>query len=152
MNWNVCTSRMGDDLERLTETSSLVCRERKLVVLAVVLNGSFSLPNITADLNDLSGSTNGSVVWHAVKAFYYLRPRCAKAKDCSTLGKVINACCSHSQQRGSTRVDRQDARRDLNARGLGCQVAHQADSVVAVGFCHIRDVHANGLKGLHLSY
>jgi len=85
-----------------------------------------------------------------MEALDHLRSAGAEAKDAAAVRQVVHPGRRHCQQGGGTGVDRQDAGGDLHGLGLGGQVAHQADAVVAVGLGDVDDVHARLLQRLHL--
>src|SRR5690606_39604573 len=69
----------------------------------------------------------------AVAALEPLGARGPEAEDDPAVGEGVEPGGGHGEERRWAGVDRQDRRADLDALGLGGDVAHEADAVEAVG-------------------
>ena len=125
--------RVVDDLERLAQPGPLPLGQGDVIGGAVMGERRLAGPDRAADLDDLAGAGQGAVVGHAVEALDDLGARGAEAEDAAAARQGVDAGRRHGDERRRARVDGQDGRADLEALGLGGQVAHEARGVVAVG-------------------
>ena len=104
-------------------------------------------PHHAADVDVLLDARHRLLVGHAVEALDDLRAGGAEAADDAAVAHVVEPGERHRHQRRRAGVDVDDARADLDALGLGRQVAHLADGVEAVGLGHPHDVEARPARG-----
>ncbi len=119
--------------------------QRYVVLRPVVDQGRLAGPDLAADLDDLAGAPERSVVGDAVPALDHLRPRGPQAQLEPAFRQGVDACRGHGQERRRPGVDRQNARADAHAFGQGGEVAHQAGAVESVGLGHPDEVQAGFL-------
>ena len=103
-------------------------------------------PHVAADLDDLAGAGERSVVGHAVEALDHLGARGAETEVAAPTRNGVDAGRRHGDQRRCPAVDGHDGRADLHPLGLGRQVPHVAGCVEAVGLGHPDDVQPDLLQ------
>ncbi len=137
--------RLINDLQWLTEAGAPVCRQRDLVVAAVMHN-LLTPPHLAAYLHDLAGASEWRVVRDSVEPFNDLRAGCPDPKSEPTVGNVVETGRRHRRQRRSTAVQGQDPRRDPQPVGACGDVPQLAHRVEGVQLRHEDDVDPGGLE------
>ena len=97
-------------------------------------------PHLTADLNNLAGAGQRSVVLDAMEALDDLWTGRADAHHETTTGNEIETGSCHRGEAGRTRVNLENARRQLDRRGLCSQVSQLTDGVKRVCLRDKRDI------------
>ena len=105
--------------------------ERQVVGDAVVLD-LVAAPHLAADLDRVAGARDRLLEGHAVPALDHLRARRTEPEDEPAIGQRVERRRSLRDQRRAARVERDDARHQLDRRGLAGQVAERRHEVVAV--------------------
>ena len=146
---NAFADRLIDQLQRLAQAGALLGRQRDRVVVALVLQ-LFAPPHLAADLDDLAGARDRRVVTDPVETLDHLRARSAQAQDVAAVGDVVQAGGGHGGQRGRAGVELQDARRQLDAVGAGCQVSERTHRVERIRLGDKDNVQAGAFEVGHL--
>jgi hypothetical protein len=139
---------MRQDLERFAQPGSLLRRQWQREDSAGV-GELLSPPHHPTDLDDLSRPLDRSVVRHTVPALDDLRTGGAEAEDRPTVAQLVQAGDGLCYQGGRPRVDRKDARAELESARAGGQVAQPRRGVVAIRLRHPHHVQAGLLQPHH---
>ena len=133
------------DFERLAQAGPLPLGQRDLVV-GTLVDEAVTPPHRAADLDDLAGAGQRSVVRDPVEALDDLRARGAQPQDEAAPGQLVEADGRHRHERRGARVEGQDARADLRLPGHRGQEPHGGDGVGRVGLARPEVVDAHVLQ------
>jgi hypothetical protein len=136
---------MVDQLERFAEPGSLARRQRDLGGRSVV-DDLLAAPRHPAHVDVVADAGHRLVVRHAVESLDHLRTGGPEAEDEPAVRHVVEAGCGLGHTRGSPREHVEDARPDLDRRGLRREEAHLRHGVEAVGLGHPDHVEAGLLQ------
>ena len=131
---------MRDDLQGLTEPRTLLWRQGQCEVLAVMDQRGLATPDVTTDLDDLAGSSEGTGVGHPMKSLDHLRPRGSKSEMEAAVGERIDARSGHRDEGGGSGVNRQDGRPDLDGFGQCGQITHERRAIETVSLSNPDEV------------
>ena len=114
------------------QTTTSTARATRQPQRTRVVSDTLAAPDRAADLDDLAGAGEGSVVGNAMEPLDHLWTGRAEPENEAATRHVVEPGCGHGEQAGCTGVDGQDPRADLDAFGAGGDVAHDRDAVEAV--------------------
>jgi hypothetical protein len=129
------TLRLVEQLQRLAEAEPLVGGKRQGEDLAVVPQG-LAAKRGPDDVDDLAGPAQRLVVGHPVPALDHLGAGGAEPEDRPAAADVVEPGGGLRERTGRAGEHVEDRSADLDAFGLGGQVAHQRGGVEAVGLGH----------------